>query len=776
MSKRTRPGADRDAAQPPPAPGRVDGRDASSAPPAPQSWGKTKPRAHARGEHGDAAASSIVSPQSWGAGWAAAEPVAGLIAGEATRGGEDVRRRGWFWHWNSVVTQYAPLIGLKGVGLLNSYTVWTDRREESPHRGYAFPSQQREADFYGEDRAELITINKILVALDLIEIRKEMVLRADEQGRRWRVPHNFYRVKDHQDGFTLDAAAVLRVVELADRDKAVYRCIRRIFSPRFAPIDADNVWHRILPVVREHEVWQRLAARAAHEDDRASARTRRGHAARKAGFGMSNVGDSATPTTTANDSEADAKERGERTSVASTNKGWTPDVATTNTGFNDESTTVVDAGNSAPATAVAPANTTYNEDELTTTTTTPGDQKHDLSQGVTGGVDTLARGVTAGSEPVSIAMPVHAGPGGQPAPLDVVGEAAAIRAFEDANGRTSTPAERHLLRGLAERVEPAAWATRRPGLETGWEWLTAAVYEAVEAGSAYVAPRRLREILSRWERDGLPETEGGGRKAEGGRRKADVPSTEHWALGTGHAALVGEGPDLSLPHGFGSQRTWEFTVGLLATALDRDRLAELVSGTWIAGYRDGEVTVAAPDPVQAERLAGEYRALIERKLGEAMRRPVRLAVLAEAEGGRRTADVLAGHSAPVGAGPEMDEEEPAPPVFLVAECGLPSGQVWAAVLEEAARGGEISRANVDAWPRATALIGRGEDGALIVGAPHAFAQRRIATRFLPALRAAVAAVIGASLPIEVVVTREWLLAGDRSVPAAPPASEHRRGA
>ena len=87
---------------------------------------------------------------------------------EPTRGGEDARRRGWFWHWNALVTQYAPLIGLKGVGLLNSYTVWTDRREESPHRGYAFPSQQSEADFYGEDRAELITINKILVALDLI--------------------------------------------------------------------------------------------------------------------------------------------------------------------------------------------------------------------------------------------------------------------------------------------------------------------------------------------------------------------------------------------------------------------------------------------------------------------------------------------------------------------------------------------------------------------------------------------------------------------------------
>ncbi len=135
------------------------------------------------------------------------------------------------------------MLGLKGIGFLNSYTVWTDRREESPHRGYAFPSQQSEADFYGEDRAELITINKILVALDLIEIRKEMVLRTDEQGRRWRVPHNFYRVKDHADGSSLTAADVLRVVELADRDKAVYRYVRRLFSP----LRSDRRRQRVAP-------------------------------------------------------------------------------------------------------------------------------------------------------------------------------------------------------------------------------------------------------------------------------------------------------------------------------------------------------------------------------------------------------------------------------------------------------------------------------------------------------------------------------------------------
>ena len=190
--------------------------------------------------------------------------VAGIVTeASASRSGEDSRRRGWFWHWNSVVTQYAPLIGLKGVGLLNSYTVWTDRREESPHRGYAFPSQQSEADFYGEDRADLITINKILVALDLIEIRKEMILKADEKGRRWRVPHNFYRVKDHDDGFSLSSRDVLKVVELADREASVYRYVRRIFSRKFAPIGPDNVWHRLLPELRQHPTWERLAARTA---------------------------------------------------------------------------------------------------------------------------------------------------------------------------------------------------------------------------------------------------------------------------------------------------------------------------------------------------------------------------------------------------------------------------------------------------------------------------------------------------------------------------------
>ncbi len=759
-------------------------------------------------EPGTAAASSAASAGG-GTGTTGAGVTGAVGEAAATRSGEDTRRRGWFWHWNSIVTQYAPLLGLKGIGLLNSYTVWTDRREESPHRGYAFPSQQSEADFYGEDRAELITINKILVALDLIEIRKEMVLRTDERGRRWRVPHNFYRVKDHADGSSLTAADVLRVVELADRDKAVYRYVRRLFSPRFSPIDAANEWHRILPELRRTDTWQRLAARAAREEDKASARTRAGHAARR-GNAAADAGDTATPNDTDNDSSTVSSLPPAGTSVASINKGSEVDVDVTNDGFERESATGVEPANGGGPTAVGRANTTYDQSGLTTTTT-----REDVQNGSRGprpvetdrrspqGIERATpppvparsraeRNTDVVPEPALRSTPTATGPGGQAAPADAPGEIAAIRAFEAANARPATPAERQLLRGLAERFDPAARAAGRSDLASGWSWIAAAVYEAVEAGSAFVAPRRLREILTRWEREGLPvDTEADTARSEEILRSrpsatpgivASPASTAQRASAVAHAVpvadLLGDAPDLPLPHGFGSRRTWAFAVGLLGEAVERGRLADLVAGTAIVGYHEGEVTVGVPDPVRAEQFATTYRDLVARKLSEAMRRPVRLAVLtlAPAAGPEGLVETdpagdrgaVASHPLTGGtSGPALDGENgatgasgatPAIPTFLVEECGLPSGQVWAAVLDELAVSGEVSRANFDTWLRATALIGRDPAGALVVGVPHALAQRRIAARFGPSLRAAVVAVVGVRLPVEVVVATEWLRA------------------
>lgn len=646
---------------------------------------------------------------------APARPVEGLEAGAAqTRTGDDTRKRGWFWHWNAIVTQFAPLVGLKGVGLLNSYTVWTDRREESPHRGYAFPSQQSEADFYGEDRSELITINKILVALDLIEIRKEMVLRVDESGRRWRVPHNLYRVKDRDDGFALTAPAVDRVVQLAARDRSVYRYVRHIFSPKFKPIDANNVWTEILATLADTPSWQLLAARTAQEEARASARTRAGHKSRKSAAGLTVV-DQKAPAVTGNDSDSVGTEVAEQTSVALSNNGLDIDVERSNRGSKENQRTSVAASNAGEPTDVAPTNTTYHQSKTTTTTR----ENEKLVE-----ADVVLS--VAAKEQSSF------GPGGMEAPVDRAAQEAALRTFFDANQREATIAERKLLQDLAERFEPAARASGAPGMNSGWKWVDAAILDAVDAGSTYVAPRRVREILIRWEREGAPGAELTGNNQ--GRQPIEL----------------GPSRNLMLPHGHDSGATWAYVATLLSLVIETNRLADLLSGTAIAGYDQGEVLLDVPDASQARRLDGEFRALIVRKLGEAMRMPVGLKiVLAE---------------------PKPRQEKPArskqprsmPEPFTVPEFGLTSVQLWAAVLEELERTGSIERMEIDRWLRPASLIERTGDGAFILGVPNALASKRIAGRYGAPIAQAMSALLGGDCAISVVVTSEWPMAADES--------------
>lgn len=640
-----------------------------------------------------------------------------------TTGGEDARRRGWFWHWNSLVTQYAPLIGLKGVGLLNSYTVWTDRREESPHRGYAFPSQQSEADFYGEDRAELITINKILVALDLIEIRKEMVLRTDAQGRRWRVPHNFYRVKDHPDDFTISTNDVLRVVLLAETDRAVYRYTRRLYSPRFSPIDRDNPWHRILEDLRTNPTWQRLATRVEAEETKASNRTKAGHAARKgnetadrtqtdtAAFsvptphdlesGAEGDGDSAGVDTlvgvgTSVEPSNSGLMNGEPLDVALTNSGSGVDVDLVNTGLSGIPATDVAQTNRAEPTSVEPINTTYHQAEQPTTTETS--LRH--------------RAIGTGAYANGPALP----------PTDGPGRAGALRAFEEANERPATAAERKLLSDLADRFHPTAEALAG----SGWSWVEAAIYEAVGSGSRFVAPKRVREILARWERDGDGPEDGG---PSGG--------TSGW-----YALIAPDAPRVEIS-GTSGRDLWARTLGMLAQTLERSAMLDLFSGTAIAGHRRNVVTIATADAAQADRLIS-YQDLIGRKLGEVLRRAVEVRIAVRADAG------------PVTPLPTpVRVTTAAAPVFLIQPSGLASDAVWSAVLADVAASGMVTDAEFDGWVRSTTLLGHGADGALLVGTPHVMAKRRIEGRLLGVLQHAAQRVLGGAPRLEVVVTREW---------------------
>jgi hypothetical protein len=665
---------------------------------------------------------------------------ASVIAGQS-RSGEDTRRRGWFWHWNSIVTQFAPIIGLKGVGLLNSYTVWTDRREESPHRGYAFPSQQSEADFYGEDRNELITINKILVALDLIEIRKEMVYRTDEKGRRWKVPHNLYRVKDHGDEFNLSTRDVMRVAQLADKDRAVYRYVRRIFSPRFEPIDRDNVWHDILEEVRHTDVWQRLAARTERDEKRASARSKAGHASRRASdtdavFSLPNDGDNAAAEATAPDTTNDSttgdtndSESASETSAAMTNTGLTTSVAQSSNGSSANSPGSDDGSNNGPATSVGRTSTTYYQDQTTTTT------------GESGNFSELA------------STPVQASPmedGLELPPDDQRDEDATVRLFDEANGRPSTPAARRHLKRMAGDVAETA---QRAGV-SGWALVGSAIDEAVASGSAFVAPKRIREILARWERDGVPAEYASEAPVDARPSTSGVtPVTRGAAVSHRSVRTV------AMPNGRDAADVWEATCQLLSGELPGADVASLRDGAAVVGYDAGEVVLEATDAV-AELIAAR-ETLVQRKLGVVLRRPVRLRVVAGAPGGPDEPDPDPSPARPVTAkAPALIAPPAAPravPVFMVPECGMTSEQVWSAVLDDLRGEGVIPRGEVDTWLRDSALIGRGEGAVLIVGVPHALAERR-ALRFLPAIEQAAAHIVGFDCAIEVVRTQAWLAA------------------
>ena len=644
------------------------------------------------------------------------------VEGDSERGGEDARRRGWFWHWNTIITQYAPLVGLKGVGLLNSYTVWTDRREESPHHGYAFPSQQSEADFYGEDRAELITINKILVALGLIEIRKEMVLRVDERGRRWKVPHNLYRVRDHQDGYNLSVEDVLKVVELASRDRAVYRYVRRIFSPRFTPIDTGNVWHQMLPQLRQADSWRALEERAVRDEARASARTKAGHAKRsKPSNGSSNdetlnimrqKPDDGSP---GSQPPHEPNKRSVETSVAATNDGSRIDVDVgnnglesaaeqSNTGFALKDVTIADKRNEGGPSGVDQGNTTYYESSFTTTTTTLPETDRERPDGL-------------GAGPLPSAS------------------ATVITCFEAANNRGASPLEVELLAELEVSFEGRA---RRTG-ETGSDWVVAAIREAVGSGSRFVAPKRVREILNRWSKQGDSVRPGAAPAAEG---VANVP-----------AATT---DDFRMPDGRNASDVWERTLKLLSSALDPDELDRLLGGSHIVAYQAGTITVETGSNESAQRLSGEYYELVSRKLAEAMRRSVRIEfTIGESSASERSS------SSPNAASDVdgkvisfVEASRPAPMPTFTLSGGLSNQQVWSTAL--VALSSRLTAATLETWLRPVSIIGIEEDGTLILGAPNAFAQRRLSSRLRDEIVHVLSDLLGHPVDVHVVVAQEWL--------------------
>lgn len=658
-------------------------------------------------------------------------PPAGSATTGAEAAGQDIRHRGWYWHWNTLITQYAPLLGLKGVGLLNSYTVWTDRREGSPHQGFAFPAQVAEARFYGEGREELITLNKLLVALDLIEIQKEMVLRTDERGRRWRVPHNFYRVKDPRDGLVLNLPAVVRVLELAQRDRNAFRHIRHIFNAQFAPIDRTSIWHYLLPELRALPLWRELAARA--ERERRGSRKLAALPADPDAADPS-ITDSVETFVNQNESIVLTSDNDQPSTVVTRNiHPLATDIdASHDTGLVTRTYVVVpiDAEN-APAEAndgqrnaiegsiddegmirvesalpsiVVPVDRTENqggesrEETTSTTSTSTRESVSDLFAALTDQGDTTSRwAVSAANAWDRFDAPVETQPdepdadgewdtqpegdapasdpqwSGQPlppAPTSEGDEEVVVRALDVtessfsgaeqqatmadieaaltmANGRPPNDMEMSLLVQVARDCDAAA-RDQSIGPGNGLGWVLAAIWEAVNSGSTFVAPKRIATICDRWAAEGFgsdrriaptatptasssyppppvwppfPATTESGAFPTVSYPPFRAEEPRHMMPDVGYAPV----PPATTPGTATSEadaaRLWEQVTRRFVGVLHQEFLDRYFTGVHIVAVAHDHVTVQVPGADAAQRLA-QYRGLISRKMSEVLGRTV----------------------------------------------------------------------------------------------------------------------------------------------------------
>lgn len=789
-------------------------------------------------------------------------PPGGTTAeGAAATAGQDIRHRGWYWHWNTLITQYAPLLGLKGVGLLNSYTVWTDRREGSPHQGYAFPTQDAEGKFYGEGREELITLNKVLVALDLIAIHKEMVLRQDDRNRRWRVPHNFYRVKDPRDGLVLNLPAVVRVLELADRDRNVFRHIRHIFGAQFAPIDRTSIWHYLLPELRQLPLWQQLAERAERE--------RRGG---KKILALAPPEQEATnvstgPTITANDDIApqpievlgenapsladkgapsdigliprtdgvariDAEKVPEALDV-------TPDDAEQYT-IPDEGTTPIE---SARSPFVSPVDRTYDQEgeskEETRTSTRSTSTRESVSSIFEALAEREERERRAAISPDAISPTGKNTPSvpDQPLPpvpnlpedgtvivraLDVTEppntayaqQTATITDIEAAltmaNGRPPSDMEISLLVQVARECDPAA-QEQGYGPGTGLGWVLAAIWEAVNSGSQFVAPKRVAAICDRWIIEGF---------GSDNRANPNAPPAVHtppptWPMppmsGEPSAAITDSAslpilpetsyaavPPITTPGTAATdaeaRRLWEQVMRRLQGVLHPDALERWFIGARVTAIEHDRVIVVVPGADIALKLAS-YRGLISRRMSEALGRTVDVVFQATrlstppAPATNPVQQSTQVYSPPVSETPSpwswpaptasgsfpavpaesasappvnQPEEKPAlsrtessavpTPSSTHSSTGLTNRQIWAMALQDLQN--RMSGATFAVWVRPAELLAIDPDGTVIIGARNRVQRERLERQHLTDLVVVLGKILDRPVGVRVVMIGE----------------------
>jgi hypothetical protein len=207
-----------------------------------------------------------------------------------------------------------------------------------------------------------------------------------------------------------------------------------------------------------------------------------------------------------------------------------------------------------------------------------------------------------------------------------------------ANGRPPSDMEISLLVQVARECDPAAQA-QGYGPGTGLGWVLAAIWEAVNSGSQFVAPKRIAAICDRWVTEGF----GSDHRSNPTPPPAPVPPPT-WPMSSlsdetpttpppatsrtesgAFPAISDSGTFPALPPepvtDGESQWLWEEVMRRLGGVLHPDALTRWFTGARIASIESDRVTVAVPGADVALKLAS-YRGLISRRMSEALGRTV----------------------------------------------------------------------------------------------------------------------------------------------------------
>jgi hypothetical protein len=244
------------------------------------------------------------------------------------------------------------------------------------------------------------------------------------------------------------------------------------------------------------------------------------------------------------------------------------------------------------------------------------------------------------------------------------------------------------------------------------------VREAVSSGSAFVAPKRVREIVTRWAAESRPAPPA-----------APAPVSA---------------ADVRLPGGVSGRTTWAAVLSDLSRTFDAQAFERLLAGSLVVRYWRGSVEVQVGSLSAAEKLGREYRGLIERQLNARLSRPVAIQFVPPPADERLS----------------VTDEPPAPPNppdrFTITRADLEIGrQVWQSLLIELAR--STPPADIDSLA-GVAMLGQDPSGEILLAAPSPRAGRLLDGRYRAAVEIALASLFGRPLPFRVAASHEWAIA------------------